>query len=142
MYIVYIMLRDGMFVCSLIVSKLNKLKEFQATHQMNFMRNYFSHIIYSGAVDGKTGKTKFLPRFSIIEGGGGSGIMPQWWSYLTWCGAKGQIISKWFLVSSISSKKRTKEFDFTSMIPPVDLFSFFFGGNRRHQKAISKLSDL
>ena len=35
MYIVYIMLRDGMFVCSLIVSKLNKLREFQATHQIN-----------------------------------------------------------------------------------------------------------
>ena len=30
--------------------------------------------------------------------------------------AKGQIISKGFLVSSISSKKRTKEFDFTTMI--------------------------
>ena len=39
---------------------------------------------------------------------------------------KGQIISKCFLVSSISSKKRTKEFDFTTMIPQVDLFSFVF----------------
>ena len=29
------MLRDGMFVCSLIVSKLNKLRKFQATHQIN-----------------------------------------------------------------------------------------------------------
>ena len=29
--------------------------------------------------------------------------------------AKGQIISKGFLMSSISSKKRTKEFDFTSL---------------------------
>ena len=38
---------------------------------------------------------------------------------------KGQLVSKWFLVSSISSKKRTKEFDFT-MIPQVDLFSFVF----------------
>ena len=40
--------------------------------------------------------------------------------------AKGQIISKWFLVSWISSKKRTKIFDFTTMIPQVDLFSFVF----------------
>ena len=39
---------------------------------------------------------------------------------------KGQIISKWFLVSSISSKKRMKELDFTTMIPQVDLFSFVF----------------
>ena len=29
-------------------------------------------------------------------------------------------------MSSISSKKRTKEFDFTTMIPQVDLFSFIF----------------
>ena len=40
--------------------------------------------------------------------------------------AKGQIISKGFLVSLISSKKLTKEFDFTTMIPQVDLFSFVF----------------
>ena len=39
---------------------------------------------------------------------------------------KGQIILKWFLVSSISSKKQTKEIDFTTMIPQVDLFSFGF----------------
>ena len=46
--------------------------------------------------------------------------------------AKGQLISKWFFGSSISSKKRTNKFDFTTMIPQVDLFSFrtvwdFFG---------------
>ena len=40
--------------------------------------------------------------------------------------SKGQIISKGFLMSSISSKKRTKAFDFTTMIPQVDLFSFVF----------------
>ena len=40
--------------------------------------------------------------------------------------AKGQIISKGFLMSSISSIKRMKEFDFTTMIPQVDLFSFVF----------------
>ena len=41
-------------------------------------------------------------------------------------GLKGQIILKGFLMSSISSKKRTKKFDFTAMIPQVDLFSFVF----------------
>ena len=40
--------------------------------------------------------------------------------------AKGQLISKGVLMSSISSKKRTKEFDFTIMIPQIDLFSFVF----------------
>ena len=39
---------------------------------------------------------------------------------------KGQLISKCFLGSSISSKKRTNKFDFTTMIPQVDLFSFVF----------------
>ena len=39
---------------------------------------------------------------------------------------KGQIILKGFLMSSISSNKRTKEFDFTTMIPQFDLFSFVF----------------
>ena len=56
--------------------------------------------------------------------------------------AKDQIISKGFLMSSISSKKRMKEFNFTTMIPQVTCFCLFFGGNRRHQKTISKLSDL
>ena len=35
---------------------------------------------------------------------------------------KGQLISKWFLGSSIFSRKRTNVFDFTTMIPQVDLF--------------------
>ena len=39
---------------------------------------------------------------------------------------KGQLISKGVLMFSISSKKRTKEFDFTTMIPQIDLFSFVF----------------
>ena len=56
--------------------------------------------------------------------------------------SKGQLISKGVLMSLLSSKKRTKEFNFTTMIPQIDLFSFVFGGNRRHQKTISKLSDL
>ena len=40
--------------------------------------------------------------------------------------SKGQLISKGVLMSSISSKKLTKEFNFTTMIPQVDLFSFVF----------------
>ena len=39
---------------------------------------------------------------------------------------KGHLISKWFFASSISSKKRTNKFDFTTMIPQVDIFSFVF----------------
>ena len=50
-----------------------------------------------------------------------------WWK---WDGLtvlfKGQLISKGVLMSSISSKKRTKEFDFTTMIPQIDMFSFVF----------------
>ena len=38
----------------------------------------------------------------------------------------GQTKSIWFFQANISSKKRTKEFDFTTMIPQVDLFSFVF----------------
>ena len=40
--------------------------------------------------------------------------------------AKRQLISKRFLGSSISSKKRTNELDFSTMIPQVDLFLFVF----------------
>ena len=39
---------------------------------------------------------------------------------------KGQIISECFFVSSSSSRKRTKKFDFATMIPQVDLLSFDF----------------
>ena len=40
--------------------------------------------------------------------------------------SKGQLIMKWFIFSSITSKKWTSEFDFTTMMPQVDLFSFVF----------------
>ena len=43
--------------------------------------------------------------------------------------AKGQIISKCFFLSLISSKKRTK-----TSCSKVEFFRWFFGGNRRHQK--------
>ena len=51
---------------------------------------------------------------------------------------KGQSISKCFFGVSISSKKRTK----TVRFPPKNDFRSFFWGNRRYQKAISKLTDL
>ena len=35
-----------------------------------------------------------------------------------------------------------KPFDFTTMIPQVDLFSFVFWEKQRHQKDILKLTDL
>ena len=34
------------------------------------------------------------------------------------------------------------EFDFTTIIPQVDLFSFVFGKNQGHKNTISKLTDL
>ena len=47
---------------------------------------------------------------------------------------KGQLISKWFFGSSISSKKWTNESNFTTMIPQVDLLSFVFWGKSTNQK--------
>ena len=60
------------------------------------------------------------------------------------------------MVSSILSKNERKKFDFTkyygkyrlevspsdSSVPQDELFSFVFWENRRHQKDISKLTDL
>ena len=58
---------------------------------------------------------------------------------------KGQLISKGVLMSSISSKKRTKEFDFTAMIPKIDLFSFVFWRKsktpKNHFEIIGPLAD-
>ena len=52
---------------------------------------------------------------------------------------KGQVISKANCQDVNSSKKRTNEFVFTTM---QRVFVPFFGRNWRHQKNISKLSDL
>ena len=41
---------------------------------------------------------------------------------------KGQLISKGLFSILNSPKNRTKKFDFTTMIPQVDLFSFVFLG--------------
>ena len=40
--------------------------------------------------------------------------------------SKGQTKSKRFFQADVPSKTRTNEFDFTTMIPQVDLFSFVF----------------
>ena len=56
--------------------------------------------------------------------------------------AKGQLISKCLFGVSNSSKKRTKKFDLTTMIPQVELFLFIFWKNSKHQIDISKLTDL
>ena len=40
--------------------------------------------------------------------------------------SKGQTKSKWFFQADVSSKKWTNEFNFTTMIPQVDLFSFVY----------------
>ena len=57
-------------------------------------------------------------------------------------GTKGQLISKCLFGIFNSPKKRTKKFDFTTMVPQVELFSFVFWENSRYQKDISKLTDL
>ena len=56
---------------------------------------------------------------------------------------KGQLISKGLFGILNSPKKRTKKFEFTTMIPQVDLFSFLFLEEIKDtKKNISKLTDL
>ena len=82
----------------------------------------------------------------LVEQGGPEGLVPQRFGVVgrarkieakifpsKMSNTKGQLISKWFLGSSISSKKRTSEFDFTTYYAeylgsPWVFFSFF-GGN-------------
>ena len=45
-----------------------------------------------------------------------------------------------FFQANVSSKRRTKEFDFTAMIPQVDLFLFIFLKKLKTPKDISKLT--
>ena len=56
--------------------------------------------------------------------------------------AKGQLISKCLFGIFNSPKKRTKKFNFTTILPQVKLFSLVFWENWRHQKDILKLTDL
>ena len=53
--------------------------------------------------------------------------------------SKGQITSKGFLMSLISSKKPTEEFDFTTMIPQVDLFSIIFWKKSKTSKNLFEI---
>ena len=55
---------------------------------------------------------------------------------------KGQLISKCLSCIFNSPKKQMKKFNFTTMVPQIELFSFVFWENWRHQKDISKLTDL
>jgi hypothetical protein len=55
---------------------------------------------------------------------------------------KGQLISKCLFGIFYSSQKQTKKFNFTTMVPQGELFSFILWENWRHQKDISKLTDL
>ena len=55
---------------------------------------------------------------------------------------KGQLISKCLSGIFNYPKKRTKNFNFTTMVLQVELFSFVFWENWRNQKDISKLTDL
>ena len=57
--------------------------------------------------------------------------------------SKGQLISKGLCGILYCPKKRTKKFDFTTMIPQVDLFLFIFWKKlKTKKKDISKLTDL
>ena len=47
-----------------------------------------------------------------------------------------------FLVSSILPKNEQRKIDFITMVPQVELFLFVFWDNWRHQKGISKITDL
>ena len=55
---------------------------------------------------------------------------------------KGQLISKCIYGILNSPKKLTKKLNFTTTVPQVKLFLFVFLENWRHQKDISKLTDL
>ena len=61
------------------------------------------------------------------------------WSRKT---AKGQLISKCLCGIFNSSNKQTKKFDLTTMALQVELFLFIFQNNWKHQKDISKFTDL
>ena len=62
--------------------------------------------------------------------------------FFYYCLDKGQLISKGLFGILNSPKKQTKKIDFTTMVPHVKLFLFIFWENWKHQKDISKLTDL
>jgi hypothetical protein len=68
--------------------------------------------------------------------------LPPSLTLLSYFTTKGQLILKCLFDFFNSPEKWTKKFDFTTMVPQVELFSFIFWENWRHQKDISKLIDL
>ena len=55
---------------------------------------------------------------------------------------KGQLISKCLFGVFNSPKKQTNKFDFTTVVPQIELFLFVLWENWSNQKDISKLTDL
>ena len=55
---------------------------------------------------------------------------------------KGHLISKSVFGIFNFSKKRPKKINLSTMLPQVEFFSFVFWKNWRHQKDISRLTDL
>ena len=53
---------------------------------------------------------------------------------------KGQRNSKWFFQDNFSSKKQTSKFNFTSMIPQLNLFSFVFWRKLKTPKIYVKIN--
>ena len=86
--------------------------------------DWFVHYIF------QPGEEQIMPKYK-------SPLAPQNWFMF-----KGHWISKWFLGSSISSKKRMNKFNFTTIIPQVDLFSFVLWRKLTTQKINSKLTYL
>ena len=65
------------------------------------------------------------------------------WSFSTLrLNIEGQLISKWFFVVIDFLQKRMNEFDFTAMIPQVDLFSFVFLEEIDNPKNHFEINDL
>ena len=58
------------------------------------------------------------------------------------CLCKGQLISKGHFSVSILPKKERKNSTNSTIVPQIDLFLFVFWENWRHQKVLSKLTDL
>ena len=69
--------------------------------------------------------------FTLLHRGAFCQFLFRWIYY---CHSKGQLISKCIFGIFNSPKKQTIKFDFTTMVPQVELFSFVLWKNWRHQK--------
>ena len=80
--------------------------------------NHVAHLLPAQRREGTAAKMSRLKLWSLGSLGPtktGCGNWSKGHQNHTICQVKGQLISKWFLGSSISSKKRTNEFVFTTM---------------------------